>query len=81
MRRRGSYRTGNAAMSNYRMMRIGLLIVVVAGGLLLHHRGHAYEAMRVVYLVVIVGFLLWRLALRSGRAPRRRREPGPPPEV
>jgi hypothetical protein len=71
-------------MSNYRMMRIGLLIAVVAGGLLLHHRGHAYEAMRIVYLVIIVGFLVWRLALRSGRAPRRRRdptEPGPPPEV
>lgn len=68
-------------MSNYRMLRIGLLIAVVVGGLIFHHRGHAYDTIRIVYIVLIVGFLVWRLAVRSGRLPRRRDRDldGPPP--
>jgi hypothetical protein len=68
-------------MSNYRMIRIGLLVAVVVGGILFHHHGHGYEVMRGVYFVIIIGFLLWRLAMRaSGRAPGRRNRnqtPGP----
>jgi hypothetical protein len=64
------------------MMRIGLLAAVIVGGLIFHHQGHAYDTIRIVYVVVVLGFLVWRLALRSGRAPRMRnrdRNQGPPP--
>jgi hypothetical protein len=70
-------------MSNYRILRIGLLVAVVVGGILFHHQGHGYDVMRGVYFVIIIGFLLWRLAMRaSGRAPGRRNRnrnqtPGP----
>jgi hypothetical protein len=71
-------------MSNYRMMRIGLLIAVVVGGLIFHHQGHAYDTIRIVYVVVILGFLVWRVAMRTGRIPRNRnrdnnRDQRPPP--
>jgi hypothetical protein len=66
-------------MSNYRMMRLGLLVAVVVGGLLLHHRGHAYDAMRIVYVVLIVGFLVWRMAMRWSRPQRRRNRDLDPP--
>jgi hypothetical protein len=67
-------------MSNYRIMRIGLLIAVIVGGLIFHHQGHAYETIRIVYVVIVVGFLIWRLSTRSSRLPRRRnRNLGPPP--
>jgi hypothetical protein len=71
-------------MSNYRMMRIGLLIAVVVGGLIFHHQGHAYDTIRIVYVVVVVGFLIWRISMRMGRPPRirnrnRNRDLGPPP--
>jgi hypothetical protein len=71
-------------MSNYRMMRIGLLIAVVVGGLIFHHQGHAYDTIRIVYVVVVVGFLIWRISMRMGRTPRirnrdRNRDQGPPP--
>lgn len=65
-------------MSNYRMMRIGLLIAVIVGGLIFHHQGHAYETIRIVYVVIVVGFLIWRISMRTGRI-RRNRNPGPPP--
>jgi hypothetical protein len=65
-------------MSNYRMIRIGLLIAVIVGGLIFHHQGHAYDTIRVIYVVVVLGFLAWRISLRMGR-PRRSRNPGPPP--
>jgi hypothetical protein len=68
-------------MSNYRMLRIGLLVAVVVGGILFHHQGRGYDVMRGVYFVIIIGFLLWRLVMRaSGRAPGRRNRnqtPGP----
>jgi hypothetical protein len=67
-------------MSNYRMIRIGLLVAVIVGGLIFHHQGHAYDVIRGVYIVLILGFLVWRLALRTGRTPRsRNRDLGPPP--
>jgi len=69
-------------MSNYRMMRIGLLLVVVIGGVIFHHQGRAYDAIRIVYLVVVLGFLAWRILLRTGgRTPRRsaQRSNLPPP--
>ena len=70
-------------MSNYRMMRIGLLLAVVIGGVIFHHQGHAYDAIRIVYVVIVLGFLAWRILLRmGGRTPRRspqRSNPPPPP--
>jgi hypothetical protein len=65
-------------MSNYRYFRLGLILAVVVGGLLLHHHGDAYVAMRIVYAVVVVGLLGWRLMLRRGRATRAREVQQPP---
>jgi|HubBroStandDraft_6_1064221.scaffolds.fasta_scaffold5485977_1 hypothetical protein len=77
-------------MSNYRMIRIGLLVAVIVGGLIFHHKGHAYEVIRVIYVVIVLGFLVWRIGMRRGRSLRGRnrqnnsggppyQDPGPPP--
>jgi hypothetical protein len=68
--------------SNYLKIRVALIVAIVVAGVLFHHQGPAYRVIRVVYLVVIVGFLIWRLSLRSSRLSRRRdrdRDIGPGP--
>jgi undecaprenyl pyrophosphate phosphatase UppP len=69
------YRGGNRR-SSYLMIRVALIVALVVGGVVFHHRGHAYEVVRVGYLIVVVGFLVWRISMRQRRGPRAR-GPGP----
>jgi hypothetical protein len=69
---------GRSRRTNYLIIRLGLLVLLIVGGVLFHHQGRAYEVIRVVYLVAIVGFLVWRISTRQ-RGGARYRDPGPPP--
>jgi len=63
------------------MFRVGLLALVILAGLLFHHQGHAYDAIRVVYYVFIVAFLLWGISMRRGRGPLAGGRGGPSKQV
>jgi hypothetical protein len=59
-------------------VRVVLVALLVIGGLVFHHRGHGYEAVRAVYVVALIGFLGWRISSRQRRGQSRRdRGPGP----
>ena len=60
------------------MARIGLLLAVVFAGVIFKHSGSAYTSIHVVYIVVIVGALIYSSMARSGRIGRGRSTPGGP---
>jgi hypothetical protein len=57
--------------SSLRFLRLGALAALLVGTAVFHVRGSGYVALRVIYIVVIVGVLIASFALR------RRRSSGP----
>jgi hypothetical protein len=45
---------GNPRMRSFR---IGALVLIVLAGVVLHHTGRAYEAIRLIYFALIIGLL------------------------
>lgn len=60
---------GNSKM---RAFRIGVLVLVLLAGVVFHHSGPTYDAIRILYYAFIIGFLVF--AFRS----RRQGVGGPP---
>ena len=54
---------------HYLIARVGLALGIVVIGVTLHHHGGAYDAIRGVYLVLILALVVWRI--RSRRSRRR----------
>ncbi|HVB06352.1 MAG TPA: DUF2510 domain-containing protein [Acidimicrobiales bacterium] len=68
---RGGY--GNPTLRN---IRIGLVVAVIAAGLLFHRSGSAYSAIRTVYLVAVLGFLAYGFTRRRRSGIGGARRPG-----
>jgi hypothetical protein len=58
--------------SSLRAIRLGLLVMVILAGVVFHHSGGVYDTIHVIYIVLIVGFLVFALATRrrGGRQPQ-----------
>jgi Flp pilus assembly protein TadB len=54
---------------HYIAVRVFLALGIVLVGVTLHHHGTAYDAIRGVYLIVIVALIVWRI---NNRRQRRR---------
>jgi hypothetical protein len=54
------------------MVRLGLLVMVILAGVVFHHSGGAYDTIRALYLVLVVGFLAFAIMTRR----RRSQSPG-----
>ncbi|HEX4521621.1 MAG TPA: hypothetical protein VH063_18750 [Gaiellaceae bacterium] len=52
---------------HYIAVRVLLALGIVAVGISFHHHGAAYEAIRGVYLVLIIAVVVWRINSRRQR--------------
>jgi hypothetical protein len=58
--------------SSLRMLRLGLLVMVILAGVVFHHSGGVYDTIHAIYYVLIVGFIVFAIATRR----RSRQSPG-----
>jgi hypothetical protein len=56
-----------------RVIRLGILVLVILAGVVFHHQGSTYDAIRVGYYVVLVAFIGYAFSARS----RAKRGGGP----
>lgn len=58
--------------SSLRTIRIGLLVMVILAGVVFRHSGGAYDTIRGIYYVLIVGFLVFAIVTRRRAGLSRR---------
>jgi hypothetical protein len=74
---------------NLRVIRLGALAAILLLGATLHYRGTAYITIRIIYIVLVVGVILFAVVRRRGgpggglpgRYGARRRTFGRPPDL
>ena len=52
-------------------IRIALVLGFVLVGITLHHHGATYDVVRVIYVALIVGLIVWRIRVRRSRRAQR----------
>jgi len=63
-RRRGPF---GMRRRNFIILRVALVAGILVLGVTLHHRGSVYVVIRIVYFVIIVGLVVWRIGDRRRR--------------
>jgi hypothetical protein len=51
----------------YVIVRVVLALGIIVVGTTLHHKGAVYDVIRVAYLALIVGLIVWRFSMRRAR--------------